>query len=241
MFWKLKRGFLTLLLAVILAALGCAACDARLDGVIHRTGRGEFTLKSTPFPAANRLLKRLSSDGGEALDANALNRSMALIPGVEQAAFSNATGGGIAGRVAITDMAGFLNRGEQAKAALWEQSSSGGKFRLDLNLDSGQSFLSLISPDLAEYLSALMAPIATGEVISGQGYLELVASFYGKAVAAEIEKAEFLLSLDFPGAINGINGGTYKGAHADFTIPLLKLLVLDEALVYEVSWKSSGG
>jgi hypothetical protein len=225
-------------LAIILAALGFVSCDARLDGVIHRGGSGEFTFKSTLFPAANRLLKSLSSDGGAALDAGFLNRTLSLIPGVERSLLSNTADGGITGRITITDIAGFLNREQQGKDVFWEQSSYGGSFRLNLNLDSGRAFLSLISPDLVDYLSALMSPIATGEVISKEGYLELVASVYGKTAAAEIEKAEFLITLDFPGRINGIKGGTYNGGHADFVIPLLKLLVLDEALVYEVHWSS---
>jgi hypothetical protein len=237
-FYRLRRGLFMRLWAIIFAALGFAACDARLDGVIQRGGHGEFTLKSTPFPAAKRLLKSLSADGGAALDAKSLNSALALTPGVERAELSNTTDGGIIGRIDIADIGGFLNRKDSGNAAFWEQASSGGSFRLNLNLDSGAAFLSLISPDLVDYLSALMAPIATGEVISKQGYLELAASVYGKAVAAEIEKAEFLISLDFPGSISGIKGGTYKGGHADFVIPLLNLLVLEEALVYEVRWSS---
>jgi hypothetical protein len=109
---------------------------------------------------------------------------------------------------------------------------------LTLTRDNGQNFLSLVSPELVEYLSALMAPVATGEALGEREYLEIVASVYGKALAAEIENAEFLLSVSFPGPVNKISGGISTGSRASFSIPLIKLLVLDEPLIYEVRWSS---
>ena len=96
--------------------------------------------------------------------------------------------------------------------------------------------LLLISPDLLDYLSALMAPIVTGEVIGRDAYLELVASVYGKAIADEIRGARFLLNLGFPGPVESVAGGTGKGSHAEFSISLTDLLVLDSPLHYKVRW-----
>jgi hypothetical protein len=87
------------------------------------------------------------------------------------------------------------------------------------------------------YLSALMAPIATGEALTKPEYLALVTSVYGKAIADEISSSSIRASVNFPGAIQRIKGGTYSGRRADFDIPLLDILVLETPLSYEVVWK----
>ncbi|MDR0683817.1 MAG: hypothetical protein LBF83_01630 [Spirochaetaceae bacterium] len=225
----------------------CVSCGARLDGEIHSDSRAEFTLKSALLPNMERLLTSLSEKGGgPVFDAALLNRSFAAIQGVEASALRNTGQGGLEGGIVISSMARFLNSaadtvsqktgGKKFSAIVWEHSASGGSLTIDLNINNGQELLLLVSPDLVDYLSALMAPIVTGEVIGRDAYLELVASVYGKAIADEIRGANFLLNLDFPGPVESVKGGTGKGSHAKFTIPLTDLLVLDAPLRYEVRW-----
>jgi hypothetical protein len=82
-----------------------------------------------------------------------------------------------------------------------------------------------------------MAPIATGENLNKAEYLELVASMYNKAISDEISGSRIRASIDFPGAITGVKGGTFSGRRADFDISLLDLLILETPLVYEVQWR----
>ncbi|MDR0451261.1 MAG: hypothetical protein LBH26_08350, partial [Treponema sp.] len=117
-----------------------------------------------------------------------------------------------------------------------EESAAGGRLRLSLNRELGPDILSLISPGVTDYLSALMAPIATGEELSQAEYRELVASIYGKPVADEISGASIRASVDFPGRIRSIRGGRSSGRRAEFDIPLLDILVLESPLVYELTW-----
>jgi hypothetical protein len=95
----------------------------------------------------------------------------------------------------------------------------------------------MLSPEVNQYLSALLAPVATGEVISKAEYLSLVAAIYGKPIADEIAASSIRVVLEFPGTITGIRGGAAKGPKAEFTIPLPDLLVLEQPLSYEISWR----
>jgi hypothetical protein len=227
--------------------LSAVSCGASLDGEIHSDGRAEFTLKSALLPNMSRLLKSFSANsGGQIFDVVLMNRNFASMPGVESSALRSAAQNELEGRIVVASMTRFLehasetsaskNAGKKISAIVWEHSPSGGALTLNLNMDTGQELLHLISPDMVDYLSALMAPIATGEVTGRDAYLELVASVYGKALADEILKATFLLKLDFPGPVEGVRGGTGKGSRAEFTIPLIDLLVLDRPLHYEVRW-----
>jgi hypothetical protein len=234
-------------LFTLVLLLSAVSCSARLDGEIHSDGRMEFTLKSTLLPNMSRLLKSFSANsGGQIFDAAMINRNFASMPGIESSALRSVGQDGLEGRIVVASMTGLLehssetfaskNAGKKFSAIVWKHSPSGGTLTLNINMDTGQELLLLISPDMVDYLSALMAPIATGEVTGRDAYLELVASVYGKALADEILKAAFLLKLDFPGPVEGVRGGTGKGSRAEFTIPLIDLLVLDRPLHYEVRW-----
>ena len=96
--------------------------------------------------------------------------------------------------------------------------------------------ISQIGDFLARQAVALMAPIATGEALSKTEYLSLVNAVYGKAIADEISQSSIRASIECPGAVRTVRGGTFSGRRADFVIPLLDILVLDTPLYYEVAW-----
>ncbi|MCL2270537.1 MAG: hypothetical protein FWC24_04250, partial [Treponema sp.] len=114
--------------------------------------------------------------------------------------------------------------------------SSGGRCVINLSLDSGPEILTLISPEVNAYLAALMAPLATGEALNKAEYLMLVRSIYGRGIADEIASAQIRAFIDFPGPVKSVKGGTFSGRRAEFTIPLLDILVLEKPLGYEVMW-----
>ncbi|MDR0383019.1 MAG: hypothetical protein LBH50_03435 [Spirochaetaceae bacterium] len=233
----------------VFSALLCASCSTRINGKIHKEGRAELVLRSELLPGMNGLLKSLAPKDSAApvLDAGLLNDAFARMSGIETAALHNTPFGGVEGRIAAADAAVFFNslsRRAPAKNAVtppepfavWEQTANGGRLAVSLNRGTGQEFISLVSTDLADYLSALMAPIATGEVIDNDGYLELVSSVYGKTVAEEIGNASISIVLDLPSPVQRATGGTFKGNRAEFAIRLIDALVLDRPLFYEIRW-----
>jgi hypothetical protein len=233
---------------VFLVALFCVSCSTGIDGIIHSDGRAELVLQSALFPGMSRLLKSLGPQDSAApvLNAALLNAAFAGLPGIETAALGNTPSGSIEGRITVADTARFFNglsrtisarpRVKSPPFAIWEQTANGGRFAINLNLDTGREFVSLVSADLTDYLSALMAPVATGEVIDNAGYLELVSSVYGKAVADEIGRARLSVKLEIPGPIESVTGGTYRSNRAEFDIRLVDALVLAKPLFYEIRW-----
>ena len=105
-----------------------------------------------------------------------------------------------------------------------------------MDRSAAPGILARLSPEGADYLSALMAPAATGETLSKTDYLALVESVYGKGVAGEIAAAKVSAALTLPGQIRSVKGGTSSGREARFDIPLLDILVLETPLDYEITW-----
>jgi hypothetical protein len=247
MFLKRLCGAGFLLFAVLTA---CISCSTKINGEIHNDGRAELVLNSVLPPAMSGLLKNLAvrsgaENGAPILDAALLNKALARMTGVETASLKNTAENRVEGGIIISDIDLFLNRSAAFSAtdsakrisfAVWEQTPYGGSFKITMNRDTGRQFLSLLTPDIIDYLSALMAPVATGEIIDKAGYLELAASVYGKAIADELSRAELLLAIGFPGPVEYTSGGTYRGNNTEFKIPLIDLLVLDKPVVYEVRW-----
>jgi hypothetical protein len=67
----------------------------------------------------------------------------------------------------------------------------------------------------------------------------MVSTVYGKGIADEIAQSAIRASIEFPGPVQSVRGGTFSGSRADFTIPLLDMLVLETPLSYEAVWKQA--
>jgi hypothetical protein len=93
-----------------------------------------------------------------------------------------------------------------------------------------------IYPEAVDYLSALMAPAATGEALSKANYLVLVESVYGKPLANEIGTSRVAAVITMPGTVKSVKGGTSSGREARFDIALADLLVLEQPLNLEINW-----
>jgi hypothetical protein len=176
------------------------------------------------------------------LDGESIAKSMAAAPGIASASFKNTSPSAIEGTVKITNVGNFLSnsRGQNAKNLdfiHFEQGTGGGRCTVSLNLDTGPEILGLLSPEIAVYLEALMAPLATGEKLSKTEYLGWVESVYGKGIADEISKTSIRASINFPGQVQSAGGGTFSGSKAEFNIPLPDILTLEKPLRYEVVWK----
>jgi hypothetical protein len=168
---------------------------------------------------------------------------MASAPGITAIALHNSNPTTIEGAISLGRVDAFLaipeNLGGRPFIS-YEQSGSGGKLRMSLDRQSGPQIIRLLSPAVADYLAALMAPVVTQEILSTGEYLGLVRSVYGRGVSEEIAAARIQVSLDFPRPISTIRGGIVSAAsrnRGEFDIPLLDLLVLEYPLEYEVSWK----
>jgi len=239
---------------LLFASCACASCAAQISGSLKGDGQADLQIRAALEPRMTALIgglvaaSGLAQPGAPILDGPAIAASMSSAPGVASASFKNTAPAAVEGPVKIARIGDFLAPGMAAatgskKASFidFEQNArsgaSGGKCTINLSLDSGPEILSLISPEISDYLAALMAPLATGEALTKAEYLTLVGSVYGRGIADEISKAAIRASIDFPGPVQSVKGGTFSGRRADFAIPLLDILALETPLSYEVVWR----
>jgi hypothetical protein len=247
-----RTGTIFFLLAMAAFSL-CASCSADISGSVEKDSSGRLFLKAEIEPATGNLIRSFAALGLPAqtggkpraviLNGAAISKSLAASPGIKSAALKNFSPQGIDGDIAVGAIGELLAAKNQAAArfATFESSDAGGRLAFHLERAAGPALLKLISPDLGEYLSALMAPVATGEYLGKSDYLELVASIYGDAVAKEIQAAVIAVHLTVPGKVASAKtppsgSASYAGNRVNFAAPLLDALVLENPLDYEVRW-----
>jgi hypothetical protein len=237
----IKKSLVSLL---VMCAL-FASCSARIEGSLKADASAELSLRASIEPGMTALIRSFSRVSGNTnagqpvIDGPAMARSFSVAPGIRAATFRNTSPSVIEGTISVSRIGDVLAVPRQvggSRFISYEQRAQGGKITISLDRASGPRVITLISPDVVDYLSALMAPVATSEVLSQTEYVELVTSVYGKAVADEIKAARVRALIDFPRSITRMQGGVFSGARAEFTIPLLDLLVLERPLRYEVEW-----
>jgi hypothetical protein len=232
---------------LVLLFLFFSSCAARISGSLQANGQADLNIYAALEPRTAALIDRLAKagggqQGGPIMNGPAISASMATAPGVASVSFKNTTPAAIEGPVKVSRIGDFLAGGKTGGFISFEQSppgapSGGGRCVISMSLDSGPEILALISPDIGDYLAALMAPLATGEKPTKAEYLALVSSVYSGGIANEIANAAIRASIDFPGQVQSVKGGTFSGRKAEFNIPLLDLLVLETPLSYEVTWR----
>jgi len=228
------KGVIPLITAFLLLF---ASCTARINGSIMEDGQANFHIYAALEPRITALIG-LFSPGTPILDGPAVAATMSTTPGISSVSFINVSPSAIEGPVKVSKIDDLLTAsGKTSEFIHIEQLRSGGRCTIIIDLDSGPDILDLISPEINDYLSALMAPLATGEILTKTEYLTLVGSVYGRAIADEIARASITASIEFPGQIQSVRGGTFSQRKAEFNIPLLDILVLETPISYEVVWR----
>jgi hypothetical protein len=232
------------------------SCAGSIQGSLARDSSGTFTVSASIEPGAAALIRGLRNMAGASgaadpsapvLDGGDIALSMSAAPGISSVSFRNTGSGSIEGPVNISRIDDFLTPAAGKGFITLEQNAAGAsRLSIDMDRESGPGILSLVSPEISMYLSALMAPLATGEALTKKEYLDLVSSVYrpqrnaasgSSSLADEITRGALRAYIDFPGPVVSVQGGTFSGSRAEFNIPLLDLLVLETPLHYEVAWK----
>jgi len=241
------KRFLPFKIIFLFAGLCCIllSCASRIEGTLAADGTAVMSVSISLEPRMTTLIRSLSKAGGQTdgpvLDGPAIARSMSNAPGVASVTLRNTAEAAVEGQVRISRIGDFLSAAEAGRNVrrgfiTFEQGNTGGRCIININRQNGPAILELLSPEISDYLNALMAPLATGEELNRNEYLDLVASFYNRTISDEIAYSRIRASISFPGNITSIKGGTYSGRRAEFDIPLLDLLVAETPLTYEVTW-----
>jgi hypothetical protein len=225
---------------IVVAAVFFASCSGRITGSIQANEQGEFIIEAELAPVSARLLAPLSPTTVTArpapvLDAGVIALSLKDAPGISSAQLRNTTPESITGGISFVKISDFLTSGA-FRFITWEQNTTSGRAVITIDRKNGPQMLAMLSQDISDYLSAIMAPIATGEPLTKREYLQLVSGVYGDAIAREIEGAEIAVSIRFPGRVTLAEGGSFSGSTVRFYIRLLDILTLETPLVYETRW-----
>ncbi|MDR2900965.1 MAG: hypothetical protein LBV20_05555 [Treponema sp.] len=234
------KPFLFLILGLSLLFV---SCSARISGTIHENGSADLSIQASLEPKTAALLQSFSPNSGDfSIDSASIGASASAAPGVSSAQFVNINPTSIDGTIKIEKIDDFLLTSESSIDAYrfiqYEQNAEEGSLSINVDLTKGPIIISLFSPDVADYLSAIMAPLATGEVLSVAEYLDLVSTIYGSTVSNEIKNAIVNIDLVVPGTIQSVKGGTFVNNRAHFSVPLTELLVLETPVSYEIAWNN---
>jgi hypothetical protein len=233
-----KRIFICFLMSACLVVLPFFSCASMIKGIISTDGSTELTVDMSLQPRMTSLIRTLISATGQTddpiLNGAVITKSILNTPGVTYALLKNTSQSSVVGIVQISHINEFLNLIDSNKFIVFDQTAK--RCQINIDLENALVMLSLLSPEITGYLNALMAPVATGEKMSKREYLELVAMFYNKTISDEIASSQIRATVEFPGIITSVKGGTFSGRQANFDIPLLDILVLETPLSYEVKW-----
>ena len=222
------------------------SCSSRIDGVVREGGAAELKLQTALEPRTSALIRSFRGFMGEAadtpvLDGRAISLSMAAAPGVRSVSLVNTGPEAMDGSISITNVGDFLASGIAINGGgnrfiTFTEGRDASSIVVVLDRNSAPDLIARLSPEVEEYLMALMAPVVIGEPDSRLEYIALISAVYGRPLANEISEAKIRASIEFPRSIKTIRGGTSAGRQAEFEVPLLDVLVLESPLRYEVSW-----
>jgi len=220
-----------------------ASCSAGISGVFNTEGGVSLKVSGEFKPKISVLIKKLASNNTDVLiNAKRINDSLNSVPEVKNADFRNAGAGGIRGSFEIGKTEQFLKSNAPSGRQFITTTRNGGVTHISIYLDrkSASVLVGTLLPELQAYLSAIAAPVATGEELGKAEYLDTVKSIYGAPLAEEIGASQITLALSFPGRIKSASGKniTVSGSTAVIQIPLPDLLVMDSDLIYEIDIQS---
>ena len=219
------------------------SCSAQIAGIVSENGAGEIFITTSLGPATIELIQSVQNSlwgqtgNANVLDGQEISRSMASAPGVGSITLMNTGPASLHGSLVVSNMGDLLAMpGTENRFITY--STEGGSSSLLIHMDRGNApiLISMLSPDVEEYLLALNAPIVTGEDESREEYLGLLRRFYSSAIADEISSANILAIFHFPRPVRSALGGEIDGRIVEFNIPLLDVLVLEQPLRYEAHW-----
>ncbi|MFQ3546701.1 MAG: hypothetical protein SNJ56_00020 [Termitinemataceae bacterium] len=261
--WFRTESFLVVSVFIIILLL--ASCSASVRLQLLEDGKIQVRFSSSLSPAIGRLFRALSSDtvvsgasaaqqnagtthaskidqtsGVSVIPASKLSRQLQQQPYFTGVRIQETKQDSYEGSFTILDSESFFKTYQCITLA---KNTTSGQTQLVVQFSrtSVPQILQLLSPDILDYLDALMAPLVTGEALSVTDYLELVSSVYGPTVAGELAQSKLTVELVVSGPILSVSGGIKQGKSALFTIPLVDLLVLSKPLEYRILFQSSPG
>ena len=219
-----------------------SSCTARIEAELREGGAVELGFQTSMGSRAVALISSLRSFAGDETDELLLNgpsiaQSLTEVPGIRSVSIRNISSSSLEGNISISNIADFLASGDtNSNFVTYNEGQQNSSIIITLDRETAPELIFYLSPDILEYFHAIFAPAIQGDIISRQEYLDLLASFYGRPLSDEIAAATIQVQIRFPRQITSVQGGSFTGRQAEFSIPLVDILVLEQPLRYEVRW-----
>jgi hypothetical protein len=242
MFQKNRRpgpGLFCLPLLLFLSIFLLCGCSPRIQIEVTEDGKTAFHISSTVKPQTAEIIRSVSAMGRgspvlnvEAVKSSFLEAGFTAVSAVSMDGISLQAD---AAAESASRVFSVLN-----KAVVYNR--EGREFQLILSTETVPEILSLLPRETRGYLDLLMAPLFTGEALSGAEYTEMIAAVYGNTIARELSESVFEFTFTAPGAILSCDGPPSVRIersgqrNATFVIPLSALLVLRTQAVCRVQW-----
>lgn len=222
--------------ATILASVLFFSCSARYDVVVGKDGSAKADFSASVGVRTATLITNLAGSAASSkiliLDALAVSKALKASSAVSSISLLNPDSRSLSGSVGVSRFDRFLS----PRFIRVRNVDSGGFVTFTIDRAIAPEILASLSPEIEDYLSALMAPIVTGEKLGGEEYLSLVSAVYGEGVAREIREAKVVISLKLPGPAVSVEGGSAVGGAAEYRLPLIDFLTLEKPIRMEASW-----
>ena len=96
---------------------------------------------------------------------------------------------------------------------------------LNVSPETMIAFAQSLPEEFLVYMSMLAAPVFTGEPMTQEEYLGLIAALYGQPLADEIEQADIKITLESP-----------SGKKQTFNLPLVEFFTLTEEKTFSIKY-----
>jgi len=231
------------------AALTLLSCTVNQMLSVSADGSGTLSTHAEVAPILRDYLASLAevSGGnsplakGQVFDAAAVRRDLQSRPGLTVQRAVTPTPSSLDVDLGFDSLQDALRgQGALADAGAVTLVQDGERTTLKLRLDrSTYGQLTSLFPPLRDPVMRQLGPQGTGAVTESD-YLEMIRFSIGDAAPGLLRKSFFTLTVRPPGDIVSQAGGTLADGAVVFRIPVLRVLVLDRALEYSVTYRTGG-
>lgn len=231
------------LAGVLLILIVISGCTVRQDAVIRTDGSGTLRFDITLMPffvqtiedaadafGAEEMIKK-----GRVFNLDEIQKDFAKKQSVTLHGITSPSAEKLTGELSFTNIEKvFLDEKELAQTGVVRFSSQGAKKTLSVHLDKNNiKQLTALFPILQNPFFEMFMP-QKNEKISESEYLEMLDFVFGDQGTPGVKKSAIELTVSVKGTILSQTGGVQQGNTVTFSIPLLRVLMLDKPLDYSI-------
>jgi len=238
-----------LAVAALGAAIGLLSCTVNETLSLLADGSGTISTHAEVSPLLRDYLSSLAevsggdnpAKGGQVFDAAEIRKDFQSRPGVTVLRSVTPSPSSMDLDLGFDSLGQALRgQGALADAGAVTLVDNGERATLKLKLDrSTYGQLAALVPPLRDPVMQQLGPQGTGKVTEDD-YLEMIRFSIGDSAPGLLRKSFVTLTVRPAGEIISQSGGTAADGAVTFRIPLLRVLVLDRALEYSVTYRTGG-